>query len=262
MKKKKVIPLVIIITLMVLGITSISIFSFYAREKKNDLKQTLSSDKVKEKNSKKDSKKKELEKKEEENENLEEKSVTEENEEFMKSDDSINSESTSSVSNSNTSLANNNNNSSSANDNLSNNSNNNNNNNNVIREQPPKTQKHNESVIQQPQQSQSQVDARSILLERLSQIGRTWDFSTENEAKMEVQNWKNRGFTAGYGFETFENLTAYYVYVNTPIIANDCGKVSHIVNWKNTSKNIEIIDYLVQNLHYSCKNRCSSTQCY
>lgn len=67
MKTKKIIPLVIV-TLMVLGITSISIFSFYAREKNNDLKQTTSTDVSKKENLEKDSK----EENEEEPENVEE----------------------------------------------------------------------------------------------------------------------------------------------------------------------------------------------
>ena len=64
MKAKKIIPLVII-TLMVLGITSISIFSFYARENNNELKQTTSTDVTKKENLEQDSKEEQKEESEE-----------------------------------------------------------------------------------------------------------------------------------------------------------------------------------------------------
>lgn len=103
---------------------------------------------------------------------------------------------------------------------------------------------------------------REILQQLLSNGGHSWDFSTESDAYAEVSSWRNRGFVAGYGFESVGSLTAYYVYVSTPIISEDCGKIAHTINWKNTPKTVHAIDYLVQNLHYSCSNRCSPTQCY
>lgn len=126
------------------------------------------------------------------------------------------------------------------------------------------TESNNSNVNSNPTPSTTppQPSERELLQQQLANGGHSWDFSTESEARTEVSSWSNRGFVAGYGWETVGSLSAYYVYVSTPVMGEDCGRTAHTVNWRNTSKSIDAIDYLVQTLHYSCSGRCSRTKCY